>query len=97
MHDGGTSVSLTHNGKLYCKSNAIYGGDGGQLSIDGTTWETISKMTECNDPLMIKVGDTIKVEATYDTVKHPLRVSHGEEQEAMALMAITYAEPKAGI
>ena len=60
------------NNVLKCTSTAVYGGEGGRLTIDGKTWETISKMTECNDPIAVKVGDVIKVEGTYDTKEHPL-------------------------
>lgn len=97
LHDGGTSVSLFHNNKLYCTSNAIYGGKSGLLTIDGKTVETISKLTECNEPLKIKVGDMLKVEATYDTARHPLRESQGKEQEAMAIMGLMFASTEAGL
>ena len=60
------------NNELKCTSKAVYGGKGGKLTVDGKTWETISKMTECNDPVPVKVGDVIKVEGTYDTKAHPL-------------------------
>ena len=72
MHDGGTSVSLSLNGKHQCTSTAVYGGQGGRLTVNGKIWETISKMTECNEPIRVKVGDIIKVKGTYDTKKHPL-------------------------
>jgi hypothetical protein len=72
LHDGGTSVSLYVNNQLKCTSNAIYGGQGGKLTIEGKSWETISKMTECSEPVAVKTGDTIKVEGTYDTRAHPL-------------------------
>jgi hypothetical protein len=65
--------------------------------VEGKTMETISKLTECNEPLKIKVGDTLRVEATYDTGKHPLRESQGKEQEAMAIMGLMFAESKAGL
>jgi hypothetical protein len=60
------------NNVLKCTSNAVYGGEGGKLSLDGKVWETISKMTECNEPIPVKAGDVIKVEGTYDTKAHPL-------------------------
>jgi hypothetical protein len=60
------------NGDLKCASKAIYGGDGGKLSLDGKAWETISKMTECIDPIPVKAGDAVRIEATYDTKAHPL-------------------------
>jgi Stress up-regulated Nod 19 len=94
LHDGGTAVNLYHNGKLYCTSNAIYGGGSGSLSVDGKSVDTIAKLTECNEPLKVKVGDTLKVEAFYDTTKHPLRISKGQEQEAMAIMGTMFADDK---
>jgi hypothetical protein len=72
MHDGGTSVTLWVNDKLYCSSKAIYGGEGGEINIDGKKWATISKMTECNEPIPVKKGDKLKVQATYNTIAHPL-------------------------
>jgi hypothetical protein len=60
------------NGALRCTSKAIYGGNGGKLNLEGKTWETISKMTECTDPIAVKAGDSIKIEGTYDTKAHPL-------------------------
>jgi hypothetical protein len=97
LHDGSTSVSLFHNDKLYCTSKAIYGGRSGLLTIDGKTVETISKLTECNEPLKIKAGDILKVEATYDTGKHPIRRSQGEEQEAIAIMGLMFAGSKSSL
>ncbi|KAF2429085.1 hypothetical protein EJ08DRAFT_680230 [Tothia fuscella] len=90
LHDGGTSVSLYVNNQLKCTSTAVYGGEGGKLTIEGKSWETISKMTECSEPIEVKAGDTIKVEGTYDTKAHPLRESQGEEQEAMAIMSTMF-------
>jgi hypothetical protein len=72
MHDGGTRVSLYVNGKHVCTSRAIYGAEGGRISVNGQTWETISKMTECLDPIPVKAGDVLKVEGGYDTISHPL-------------------------
>jgi hypothetical protein len=72
MHDGGTAVSLSINGKEYCNSKALYGGKGGTLTIDGKSWETIRQMEECNVPFPVKKGDVLKVEASYDTKAHPL-------------------------
>jgi hypothetical protein len=33
---------------------------------------TISKMSECVEPLELKKGDKIHLEATYDNIEHPL-------------------------
>jgi hypothetical protein len=72
LHDGGTAVKLSVNGKLFCTSEAIYGGEGGKLNVNGKAWETISRMTECFQPIPVKKGDKIKIEASYDTKAHPL-------------------------
>jgi hypothetical protein len=72
LHDGGTSVLLYVNDVLKCTSNAVYGGEGGKLAMDGKVWETISKMTECLEPIPVKAGDVLKIEGTYDTKEHPL-------------------------
>jgi hypothetical protein len=72
MHDGGTGMNLYVNNKLYCSSKAIYGGPGGTITINGKDWSTIATMTECNEPIPVRKGDKLKIEATYDTKEHPL-------------------------
>lgn len=79
------------NEKLYCASNALYGGPGGTLTVDGQTWATIATMEECNNPIPVKKGDKVNIEATYDLKKHPLRESKGVEQENMAIMTMVFA------
>lgn len=72
MHDGGVQLSMIRNGKPVCVSEAIYGGaESTFIGKDGTKWETISSMTECTQAIRIEKGDKIKLEAVYDTVKHP--------------------------
>jgi hypothetical protein len=41
-------------------------------AVDDKDWKTISKMSECTEPVQVKVGDKIKLEAIYDNVAHPL-------------------------
>lgn len=89
--DGGTGINMYLNGKLYCTSKAIYGGPSGTLNANGQTWISIATMTECNDPIAVKKGDRIKIEATYDTKEHPLRESHGVKQENMGMMTMVFA------
>jgi hypothetical protein len=72
MHDGGDSVIAFVNGKKICTSTATYGSAGAQTIVDGKKWTTISKMSECIEPLELKKGDNITIEATYDNVAHPL-------------------------
>jgi hypothetical protein len=59
------------NGKMVCKSDAVYGQDGG-TSINGEKWETITSYTPCLDPVRITWGDKIKMTSDYDLTKHKL-------------------------
>jgi hypothetical protein len=72
MHDGGESLSAYVNDKLVCKSDAIYGLAGGVAIVDGKEWKTISKMGECLEPIQVKAGDKMRLEAAYDNIAHPL-------------------------
>ena len=71
MHDGGKNIRMYVNDKLVCSSNAEYGGNGGNLIVDGKEWQTITKMTECAGPIGVKKNDKITVSAAYDTIAHP--------------------------
>lgn len=63
---------LKLNGAVICDSRAIYGGGSSTaMSSDGSTWETINAMTECETPVRVKKGDFLTLEANYDLVKHP--------------------------
>jgi hypothetical protein len=90
MHDGGVSLSAFVNNKQVCRSEASYGLAGGKLIIEGKEWTTISKMSECVEPIAVKVGDSVRIEAEYDHVTHPLRMSHGQEQENMGFMTVNF-------
>jgi hypothetical protein len=71
MHDGGDAVEFLLNGKQICNSKAIYGGEATTTTIDGKSWQTISKMEACFEPVKVKVGDTLEVAAHFDLQKHP--------------------------
>ncbi|KAF2404354.1 hypothetical protein EJ06DRAFT_518776 [Trichodelitschia bisporula] len=90
MHDGGTAVNMYINDKLVCASKATYGGAGSTLKVNGKEWQTITKMSECADPIAIKKGDNVLITASYDTKTHPLRESHGEAQEGMGIMTFVF-------
>jgi hypothetical protein len=90
LHDGGDSVTLYVNGKKACESKAKYGGPGSvRTTRDGHKWETISSMGSCYEPIPVKKGDKVEIEANYDLDKHPLRLSKGEKMEQMGLMWFT--------
>ena len=93
LHDGGDSIVLYLNNKPICTSKATYGGVATAVAT-GSKWETISKMSDCTTPIPVKRGDYVKMMSVYDTAKHPPRVSHGEEMEAMGIFTFTFV-PKA--
>jgi hypothetical protein len=72
MHDGGVGVTAYVNGKQICSSEATYGLAGGATIVDGKEWKTISKMSECTEPIQLVKGDKIKLVADYDNNAHPL-------------------------
>lgn len=90
MHDSGTYVSMSINGNLVCKSNATYGGAGASTIVNGKEWQTITEMSTCAGPIPVKKGDNVVIAAGFDTEKHPLRESKGEEQENMGIMTFVY-------
>jgi hypothetical protein len=70
MHDGGVSIGMKVNGKLQCTSNAIY--DGPRWTAkDGKVWTSISKMSDCENPIPVKKGDSIFFDVKFDEVAHP--------------------------
>jgi hypothetical protein len=58
------------NDKPICTSKAVYGTKLNDPS--GREWTTISKMTDCVDPVYVKKGDRIALETKFDEVSHPL-------------------------
>jgi hypothetical protein len=60
------------NDKETCVSKAEYGGTEGTMKAGEKEWTTISKMSDCLEPIAVKKGDYLRIEASYDTVKHPL-------------------------
>jgi hypothetical protein len=72
MHDGGVNIVLKINDKVMCDSRALYGGDGFVTTTsDGKVWETIRETTKCVDPIPVRKGDRMDMQANYDTDLHP--------------------------
>jgi hypothetical protein len=93
LHDGGLNVILKVNGKLACESKAIYGGEAvTATAVDGTKWQTIGRMTKCRDPIPVKRGDKLVVEANYDLVQHPPRQNaHGAMSDQVGFLFMYFA------
>jgi hypothetical protein len=73
LHDGGVSIELFINNQSICNSKAEYGGKEGSFTDDsGKVWESISKMSTCEDSIKVTKGDKISMVAYYDTELHPL-------------------------
>jgi hypothetical protein len=69
--DGGVNILAKLNGQEICKSEAKYGVDTNKAT-DGESWVTIQNMTVCGQqPIKLKKGDTVVVEANYDFDLHP--------------------------
>jgi hypothetical protein len=62
------------NDKMICMSEATYGTTLATEAdaASGKNWTTISKMGDCNFAIPVKKGDTIRVDAAFDKVAHPL-------------------------
>jgi hypothetical protein len=58
------------NDKPICVSKAVYGTKLNDAS--GRKWTTISRMTDCVDPVAVKKGDKIVLETKFDEASHPL-------------------------
>jgi hypothetical protein len=71
MHDGGTGMVLKVNGKVVCDSKAEYGASGTFKAEDGKDFQALSGMKECNEPVAVKKGDTLSIEAYFDLDLHP--------------------------
>lgn len=90
MHDGGSKILLYLNDKPICTSVASYGGVAHATAVlGGKKWETISKMSDCTEPIDVKRGDQLKMESIYDLESHPLRESNGEEMEEMGIYTVS--------
>jgi hypothetical protein len=70
--DGGEALTMYLNNKEMCSSKAEYGCAGGTMKAVEKEWTTISKMLDCLEPVSAKKGDYLRLEASYDTIKHPL-------------------------
>ncbi|QDS73332.1 hypothetical protein FKW77_006551 [Venturia effusa] len=96
MHDGGTGMILKVNDQVVCDSKAEYGADGSFKGADGAEVKALSGMKECTEPIAVKKGDNLKVEAYFDLEQHPARkhAHGGGEAEGMALMGYVFAFKK---
>jgi hypothetical protein len=69
--DGGVSILAKLNGQEICKSEAMYGTNAVK-NLDGESWLTIQSMSVCGqEPIKLKKGDTVSIEANYDFELHP--------------------------
>jgi hypothetical protein len=71
MHDGGTGMLFKINDKIVCNSTALYGSGQTLKGANGKEVDALIGMGECNEPVPIKRGDQIQIEAYFDLEKHP--------------------------
>jgi hypothetical protein len=55
------------NGKVVCESTAKYG----EASAKAENWEAVNSMSECEEKVPVKKGDTLTLESNYDFEMHP--------------------------
>ncbi|KAF2417726.1 hypothetical protein EJ08DRAFT_703302 [Tothia fuscella] len=96
LHDGGVKVALYLNDKFSCASDAVYGSKEGEGAVaSAASIKTISGMTTCNGPFPVKKGDSLKLVAIYDLVKHPLReTGSGKAADVMGRMGVSFTANK---
>jgi len=89
-------VKLYINEKLVCDSIAEYGGNEQATMIGpgGKKWETISSMKECTEPVKVKKGDGLRMEAWFDTDLHPARSTGEMDAEEMGIYFFTFVRNK---
>lgn len=95
LNNGGLNMTLYVNGQESCSSEAIYGGTDGGLAANGEKWETITGYTECPEPVKIRVGDSLTMDAHYDLTKHRLqsKSDNSGEAEGIARANFIFAQP----
>jgi hypothetical protein len=71
MHDGGTGMVLKINDKVVCDSKAEYGASGTFKGDGGAEVQALSGMKECIEPVAVKRGDRLTIEAYFDLDQHP--------------------------
>lgn len=86
------------NNATICDSTAIYGTNGQTLkNADGSQWQTVSAMSECNEPTKVKKGDKVVIDARYDLDLHPARKHIGGGMaEEMGMMSFLFASDPGG-
>jgi hypothetical protein len=71
------------------------GKDSGAGGKADSAIKTISMMTPCKGPFPVKKGDSLKLIAEYDLVKHPLRsTGSGKAADVMGMMGISFSASK---
>lgn len=58
----------------------------------GKAWETLSSMGECNEPIKLKKGDQVVVEARYDFEAHPARKHAVEDGTSFRMRYRTFVQ-----
>jgi hypothetical protein len=86
-------LRLTAKSKFLVRMDTWVGGHSHLLTT--FRWESITSYTPCAEPVQIKTGDSLTMDAHYDLTKHKLRPRSGNtgEAEGMALATFVYALP----
>lgn len=92
VHDAGMVVNLKKNGEQICSSPQIYGRRNGYVegaSSQNPDLSHISNTGSCMDFGTVSKGDTMVIDAVYDTTAHPLnKMMDGSLQEIMGISQV---------
>jgi hypothetical protein len=97
LHDGGTHVEITRNGKIICDSVAKYRDDHKHAmeKRHGIGMDHIAKISGCANLGRMEKGDKWGVNAYYNFSRHPpMLLSNGEVEDVMGVGLIWLAEDK---
>ena len=93
LHDGGTHIELTKNGKVICDAKAMYGTTSGDPVSMSAEPEHISHMSDCTDLGPTKPGDDWSITAYYNTSKYtPMTNMDGSLEPVMGISLVYVAE-----
>ncbi|EXJ74615.1 uncharacterized protein A1O5_02912 [Cladophialophora psammophila CBS 110553] len=91
LHDGGTHIDLTKNGRVVCRLNALY--DRYRYQDDGKLMEHVSIIETCETPAKTVTKDEWSIVACYNTSLHePMEMMDGSLEPVMGIMLVYVAQ-----
>jgi hypothetical protein len=88
LHDGGTHLEVTKNGKVACDCIAEYSADAVSVGIDAPMG--LSAITTCEQDMSMKPGDKWSLNAFYNTTAHAPMIEIHDELAPVMGIALVY-------